>query len=144
VPSEAGAERAAVERVAAAVRDLELPPARLERLKTAVAETIMNAAEHGNRGRPELPVAIRVTASGGSLEVAVTDQGGGRPIPDAPEPDLAAKLAGEQDPRGWGLFLIRNMVDELRTSGDSVHHTVHLVMHLSEERAESEAAGDSE
>ena len=44
-------------------------------------------------------------------------------------PDLDAKLAGMQSPRGWGLFLIRNMVDELHTTTDEVHHTVELVMH---------------
>jgi serine phosphatase RsbU (regulator of sigma subunit)/anti-sigma regulatory factor (Ser/Thr protein kinase) len=130
VPSEIGAERGPVERVVRAVSALDLDAARLEKLRTAVAETMMNAVEHGNKGQPELPVAIRVTASADSVEVAVTDQGGDQPIPEAPEPDLQAKLAGVENPRGWGLFLIRNMVDELRTSGDSLHHTVHLVMHL--------------
>jgi serine phosphatase RsbU (regulator of sigma subunit)/anti-sigma regulatory factor (Ser/Thr protein kinase) len=144
VPSEVGAERAPVERVVRAVGPLDLDDAQLEKLRTAVAETIMNAVEHGNKGRTELPVGIRVTASASSLEVAVTDQGGDRPIPDAPEPDLEAKLAGVQDPRGWGLFLIRNMVDDLRTSGDSLHHTVHLVLHLHGAGAATEATDDSE
>ncbi len=128
MPSEDGAERAAVERVVQAVAALGLGADRLERLRTAVAETVVNAVEHGNKGRRELPVAVRVTASASSLEVAVTDQVGNRPVPEAPEPDLEAKLAGAQDPRGWGLFLIRNMVDDLRDSGDSQHHTVHLVI----------------
>jgi anti-sigma regulatory factor (Ser/Thr protein kinase) len=138
VPSEGGAERGPVERVAEAVSGLGMDAAKLEKLRTAVAEAVMNAAEHGNQGRRELPVAIRVSASAGSVEVAVTDQGGDRPIPDAPEPDLQAKLAGVENPRGWGLFLIRNMVDELHTSGDGVHHTVHLVMHLHGTRRETD------
>jgi len=29
---------------------------------------------------------------------------------------------------GWGLFLIRNMVDEMHVSGDEHHHTVELVL----------------
>jgi anti-sigma regulatory factor (Ser/Thr protein kinase) len=144
VPSEIGSERAPVERVVRAVAPLDLPASRIEQLRTAVAETIMNAVEHGNNGRPELPVAIRVTASATELEVAVTDQGGDRPIPEAPDPDLEAKLAGMQDPRGWGLFLIRNMVDDLRISGDPLHHTVHLVMHLGGARGGREAGDDSE
>jgi anti-sigma regulatory factor (Ser/Thr protein kinase) len=48
-------------------------------------------------------------------------------------PDLDAKLAGLQTPRGWGLFLIKNMVDELHTSTDEQHHIIELVMHLKEE-----------
>ena len=34
-------------------------------------------------------------------------------------PDLEAKLAGLQTPRGWGLFLIGNMVDECETAATS-------------------------
>jgi hypothetical protein len=37
---------------------------------------------------------------------------------------------GTQTPRGWGLFLIQNMVDEVRVSGNPNHHTIELVMHL--------------
>jgi serine phosphatase RsbU (regulator of sigma subunit)/anti-sigma regulatory factor (Ser/Thr protein kinase) len=143
VPSELGTERAAAERVARAVAELDLPASGLEQLKTAVGEGVMNAAEHGNQGRPELPVAIRVTASATELEVAITDQGGDWPIPETPEPDLEAKLAGAQGPRGWGLFLIRNMVDDLRTSGDQLHHTVHLIVHLGGAREGREAGDDN-
>ena len=35
-------------------------------------------------------------------------------IPEAEAPDLEAKLEGLQKPRGWGLFLIQNMVDDVR------------------------------
>jgi hypothetical protein len=45
-------------------------------------------------------------------------------------PDLEAKLAGMQSPRGWGLFLIQNMVDEMNVTGDEHHHTVELILHL--------------
>jgi anti-sigma regulatory factor (Ser/Thr protein kinase) len=45
-------------------------------------------------------------------------------------PDLKAKLKGAQSPRGWGLFLIQNMVDEMRVSGNPDHHTIELVINL--------------
>ncbi|HZA19342.1 MAG TPA: ATP-binding protein, partial [Actinomycetota bacterium] len=64
------------------------------------------------------------------ISVAITDQGGNKRIPDAKTPDLEAKLAGEQTPRGWGLFLIKNMVDEMHVSSDGTHHTVELILHL--------------
>ena len=35
---------------------------------------------------------------------------------EAEVPDIEAKLAGLQRPRGWGLFLIKNMVDEAHES----------------------------
>ena len=129
VRSEPGNERVALAQVAQAVAGEGLSAARLERLKTAVAEAAMNAIEHGNRNRPEVPVELEVTADGGDIFVTITDQGGapGEGGPAA-APDLAAKLAGEQAPRGWGLFLIRHMVDEMDVTTEGTRHTVRLVM----------------
>jgi len=129
VPSEPGNERLALARVADAVGGSGLSELRLERLKTAVAEAAMNAIEHGNRNRPELPVGIQVTDDRGDIVVTITDQGGA-PAAAGPreEPDLTRKLAGGQDPRGWGLFLIRHMVDAMDVTTHGAEHTVRLVM----------------
>ena len=94
----------------------------------------MNAIEHGNHGDPTLPVHVRVSVTGRELIVRIVDNGGGREIPEAQTPDLEAKLAGLQKPRGWGLFLIKNMVDDLRTHTTETHHTVELVMRLDKTR----------
>src|SRR5919109_1398176 len=130
VPSEPGNERMAMERVASIVSTLDLPQTKLDKLKTAVAEATMNAIEHGNENNPELLVTIEVTTSMEDVRIRITDFGGGKEIPDQTAPDLDAKLRGEQTPRGWGLFLIKAMVDELNVTYDDVHHTVELVMKL--------------
>jgi serine/threonine-protein kinase RsbW len=132
LPSEPGNERQATEEVARAVSGLGLSERALERLKTAVAESTMNAMEHGNRFDPDVPVKIQVWLLEESLLVRIIDRGGSPPpSPNATEePDLQAKLEGRQTPRGWGLFLIKNMVDEVRVSGNPDHHTVELVMLL--------------
>ena len=144
LPSEPGNERRAAEVVAEAVGGLGLAPDRLERLRTAVAEATMNAMEHGNGYRPEVPVDIRVFHLGPELLVRITDRGGSPvPVPDQEVPDLAAKLEGLQTPRGWGLFLIQNMVDEMNITGDGEHHTVELVVRLEElERAGGPEGGE--
>jgi serine/threonine-protein kinase RsbW len=117
--------------VAGAIKNVGLSGQRLERLKTAVAEATMNAMEHGNHYRPEMPVKIRVLSSEADLMVRITDQGGSPvPDPDQEAPDLEAKLEGLQTPRGWGLFLIKNMVDEMNVTSDESHHTIEVVMHL--------------
>ena len=128
--SERGNERQAIARVAQAVRSLPLSPKRLEQLKTAVGEATMNAMEHGNGYQPERPVALEVRAVPTAVAVRITDQGGQVAIPTPEAPELGAKLAGLQSPRGWGLFLIKELVDELRESGDATHHTVELIMNL--------------
>jgi serine phosphatase RsbU (regulator of sigma subunit)/anti-sigma regulatory factor (Ser/Thr protein kinase) len=135
VPSAPGNERQAMQRVAELVTPIGLVSERLERLKTAVAEATMNAMEHGNRYQADVPVAIAIVADGTTLTVRIADRGSGAPLREATTPDLDAKLQGEQSPRGWCLFLIRNMVDEVRVHDGDGEHVVELIMRLNEGNA---------
>ena len=130
LPGEPGNERTAMTRVAEAVAPLGFPAARLERLKTAVSETAMNAIEYGSRNDPAIPIEIEAWVTNDDLVVSVSDRGLSGPIPDAEQPNLEAKLAGEQKPRGWGLFLIKHMVDAMEVATEGATQTVTLTMHL--------------
>ncbi|HET9740122.1 MAG TPA: SpoIIE family protein phosphatase [Solirubrobacteraceae bacterium] len=131
VPSQEGNERLAIERVSAAVAPLGLAEARLKRLQTAVGEATMNAMEHGSGYSADKPVTISVLADEAAVRVRITDLGGAPAAGDEAEvPDLEAKLAGLQRPRGWGLFLIENMVDETRETSDERSHTLELAVRL--------------
>ncbi len=132
VPSIPGNERQAMEQVAKSVQELHLPTRRLEQLKTAVAEATMNAMEHGNHYLSDVPVIIQVQASATTLAVRISDQGEGPILTEAETPDLEAKLAELQTPRGWGLFLIKNLVDEMHIISDDSHHTIELIINLEE------------
>ncbi len=136
LPGEQGNEREAMDRVAEAVAPLALPEARLERLKTAVSEATMNAIEYGSRNDPTIPVEIDVTVADDDLVVRITDQGLSGVIAETEEPNIEAKLAGEQKPRGWGLFLIKHMVDAMEVVTDGNAQTVILTLHM-------EGAGDA-
>lgn len=128
LPSEPGNERVVMERVAAVAISCGLDGDQTERLKTAVSEATLNALEHGNHYLADLDVRVEVLVSPGALVVRITDHGSGGPPGPPVIPDLDAKLSGEQSPRGWGLFLIQNMVDDLRVGGDEHHHTVELTI----------------
>jgi serine phosphatase RsbU (regulator of sigma subunit)/anti-sigma regulatory factor (Ser/Thr protein kinase) len=131
LPGLQGNEREAMDRVAAAVADLGLPADRLERLKTAVSETAMNAIEYGSQGREDVPFDVDVAVSEREVVVRVTDRALSGTVPtDLEAPDIERKLAGEQKPRGWGLFLIEHMVDamEVSTDDDAGTQTVTLRM----------------
>ncbi len=134
LPSQPGNERDAASRVLEAVASLQIAPARLQKLETAVAEATMNAMEHGNQYQASKPAEIHVfcetSQSGRTLVVQVSDQGGESQIPELPEPNLEAKLAGEQSPRGWGFFLIKNMVDEMNIIQSHEKHTIELRVYL--------------
>jgi anti-sigma regulatory factor (Ser/Thr protein kinase) len=109
---------------------VDFPESHLKRLETAVAEATMNAMEHGNHYDPEKMVDISVVSDKDRVTVRITDRGGGAPIPSSTSPDLEAKLAGEQSPRGWGLFLIKNMVDEMNLLPEEGKHTIELIFKL--------------
>jgi serine phosphatase RsbU (regulator of sigma subunit)/anti-sigma regulatory factor (Ser/Thr protein kinase) len=129
IPGEEGNERLAMDRVAAAIADLGLPPARFERLKTAVSEATMNAIEYGSQGRAEVPVDVVVQTTADAIVVRITDRALSGAVPtDAEAPDIELKLAGEQKPRGWGLFLIKNMVDSMDVTTDGSTQTLTLSM----------------
>lgn len=132
VPSEPGREREVIAKLEPALLEV-LPAGRIERMKTAVAEGTMNAIEHGNHNDASIPVIVDAFIRHESLVVRIIDRGSfDGEEQTATAPDLDLKLAGLQTPRGWGLFLIRNMVDEVRVGGDDDHHTLDLVMHLKE------------
>ena len=129
IPGEDGNERLAMDRVAAAIADLGIAPARLERLKTAVSEATMNAIEYGSQGRADVPVDVEIEATPDAVVVRITDRALSGAVPDDAEtPDIELKLAGDQKPRGWGLFLIKNMVDSMDVTNDGTTQTVTLTM----------------
>lgn len=133
IPSEAGNERLAMAYIEEMLQHIDLPARRVEQLKTAVAEATMNAMEHGNHYDPEVPVTIQVLSTEHSLAVRISDTGGnGDESADQQyeAPDIEAKLAEMQSPRGWGLFLIQNMVDEMHVFNDKQTHTIELILHL--------------
>lgn len=130
LPSQPGNERLAIEEIDQVLDEVNLPDKCQKRLKTAIGEATMNAMEHGNKYEEDKPVYIQVLTNDQRVSVKITDHGGEATIPEPETPDLEAKLAGLQTPRGWGLFLIQNMVDEMNITSDGVHHTVELIMNI--------------
>jgi serine/threonine-protein kinase RsbW len=126
LPSTPGSERRAMEQVAGCARATGIRSAALERLKTAVAEAALNAIEHGNHFRAELPIQVRVACCATALRVEICDAGEGeiRPCEDLPGPGAAPTA------RGWGLFLIQRMVDEMKIRNECEGHVVELTMYL--------------
>ena len=89
----------------------------------------MNAIEYGSQGRAEVPVDVDVETTPDAVVVRITDRALSGAVPDDAEtPDIDAKLAGDQKPRGWGLFLIKNMVDSMDVTTDGSTQTVTLTM----------------
>ena len=113
LPSKLGYERVAMASSAALARISGLAPARIEDLKTAVAEACINAMQHGNKWRPEARVVVHMNLSGDRFIISVTDQGDG--VSDVPEyPGIVKIIEEKASPRGLGVFMIQRLVDEVR------------------------------
>ncbi len=125
IPSELGYEKVAMEAAAAAAKRMGFSPDRIADLRTAVAEACINAIEHGNQSDASTKVVVVLTVEPERLEVNVADEGKQPFPPKTPEPGHASGH------RGWGMFLIRNLMDEVEVStepdgGNQVRMVIYL------------------
>jgi serine/threonine-protein kinase RsbW len=79
-------------------------------VRVVLCEALANAILYGNRLDTSKSVEIRVQLDEEHLRLQVTDQGDGFDPTDMPDPTDVAAIDSE---RGRGLFLIRNLVDEV-------------------------------
>jgi serine/threonine-protein kinase RsbW len=113
-----GYERVAMACSASYAKMMGLSAERIEDLKTMVAEAAINAMEHGNKGRPNARVTVSMDCQGDTLNVAVTDEGNGiKEHP--PKPDIEKIIEDLQSPIGFGLFLIKQLADEVEFNQSS-------------------------
>ena len=112
LPNQIGYERIAMASSASFAKMFGFSPARIEDLKTAVAEAAVNAMQHGNKGRADARVSIRMNLENDTMYVTVTDDGEGiKKI--YPKPDID-RIIDNLDPAiGFGIFLIKQLVDEV-------------------------------
>jgi len=110
--NELGYERIAMDCSASFAKIFGCPADRIEDLKTVVAEAAMNAMQHGNRGRANSKVTIFMDFKDDTINVAVIDEGSGiKKFP--PKPDIARIIDNLDPPVGLGLFLIKQLADQV-------------------------------
>jgi serine/threonine-protein kinase RsbW len=133
IPSILGFEKVAMATAAALAQEIGFSKDRVADLRTAVSEACLNAIEHGNQQDASVQVLVTLTVDGQELQVDVDDQGGGiGAMPDAP--DIDEKVAGNSPSRGWGMFLIQNLVDEVRFEKTAKGgNRTRLVVHLNQQ-----------
>jgi len=131
LPSRLGYERLAMEASAAMARLMGFSPARIEDLRTAVSETCINAIEHGNKLNAVNRVDVLIRSNAPTLTVQIFDNGSGFESTTHFVPHLEKKISGEENARGWGLFLIEKLVDhvEFKTM-PKLGHVTTLTMKL--------------
>jgi len=110
LPNELGYERIAMACSATLAKMHGCPEDRIEDLKTVVAEAAINAMQHGNRGRPESRVTVKIEVAEDTIHVAVMDEGEGL-REEVADPDIERVIADNAPAVGFGLFLMRKLAD---------------------------------
>jgi len=99
----------AVETVGAA---LGMPASRVEAASVATVEACLNAMEHGGGG-----MVVRLSSENSAgrprLVIEVEDHGAGFDPDGAPQ-QSPSRVLGCASKRGWGLTLIRELMDEVQ------------------------------
>jgi len=109
----AGVNRIAgvVETVVALARQLYGETDQEQELALALTESLANAVKHGSKNNPALEVQCQVIVDGRSMKVMVRDSGSGFEPGSVANPLESAGLTSDH---GRGLFMIRQLVDEVR------------------------------
>lgn len=126
LPAFVGVARTAVVAAASSVQDID--DERLEDLRIAVSEACTNAVEAHQDSDTEDRVMLRCLLDDDRLEVQIEDSGPGFDTAAIPERRVVRKMEDLDSERGWGIQLIRALVDEavFRTSDGGMQ--VHLVI----------------
>lgn len=105
---------------------------RIMDLCTAVNEACINAIEHGNRGIPEAAVVVAVAELPGKIQVEIKDCGKKQLPPDlgTERPNLEGRIEGKMDTRGWGIYLMRQLVDLLEFESKPGRNITRLIIRL--------------
>jgi serine/threonine-protein kinase RsbW len=129
IPSVLGFEKVAMEFAASVAKMVGCGDDRVEDLKTAVAEACLNAIEHGNRFEAGMKIGVTLTVGESRLQVAIRDEGPG--IGEVTTPNIDDKVEGRATTRGWGIFLIKSLMDEVQfestpEGGNLVRMMIHV------------------
>ena len=129
IPNVFGSEKLAMDFAATEAKKMGLSVGRVEDLKTAVSEACLNAMEHGNKMDASMKVGVILNVEEMNLQVTVQDVGD--EIGPVETPNIEDKIEGKSDRRGWGIFLIKNLVDEVKfESAPEGGNLVRMIIHL--------------
>jgi anti-sigma regulatory factor (Ser/Thr protein kinase) len=96
-------------------------------VELAVSEAVTNSLRHAYGNAPDREIGLRVTVEPGRLVVEVTDTG----LPLDPAHIENATLPDAEDSRresgGRGLFLIRQVMDEVRLTREGDRNVLTMI-----------------
>jgi serine/threonine-protein kinase RsbW len=137
IPSELGFEKVAMGAARSVAQKMGFSNDRILDLQTAIAEACTNAIEHGNLLNAAQRVEVVLTVEDNALAVDVNDKGRNT---EFKEP----LLHDHNNHRGMGMYIIKQLVDEVQWSSRPTGGQVRMVIYLEPEVTGSESSGVTE
>lgn len=136
IPAAHGSERQVLQEMERLIGENWPQTSRLEDMKSAVAEAVINAAEHGNRLNESRQIRVKLQIGTHLIVCRVYDQGAGFDAAEAKRRELYnTDRSQQEDPRGWGLMLIDGLTDYWETGRDKEGFYVELFFLRKAERS---------
>lgn len=125
LPMQPDMEIEAAKAATAMAEAMHMTPDKIDEVRMAVVEACINAIEHSNAADREVVVEVAVVGADDSERLCIKVHDGG--IGFEPErveaPLLERKLKAERK-RGWGLTIIRGLMDEVEIQSGASGTTV--------------------
>ena len=104
---------------------MRMSPDRIDEVRMAVVEACINALEHSRAADREVYVTFEVLGEKDpeKLRITVRDTGVGFSPEELAEPTIEEKLKSQRK-RGWGLKIIRGLMDEVEIRSNPTGTTV--------------------
>lgn len=128
LPMVADMEIAASKTATAMAEFMGLGGDKTDEVRMAVVEACINSFEHSHAddSRVYLTFAVTGEEQPEKLEITVHDKGRGFEPTEVLEPKIEEKLRAERK-RGWGLKIIRGLMDEVSIASDAEGTTITMV-----------------
>ena len=105
-------------------RHMQLSEEKSGEITLALIEACINAFEHSSS---EDEIYIHVIICDDNLTIKVIDKGAGFDSDNVETPSIEQKLASDERKRGWGIMLIKELMDSVSFESDHTGTTVTMV-----------------
>jgi len=118
-------EIAASKTATALAEFMEMSSDKIDEVRMAVVEACINSFEHSHAGDQKVKIEFAVLGDSEpeKLQITITDSGIGFSPEDVEEPIIAEKLKAARK-RGWGLKIIKGLMDEVEIRSGPTGTTV--------------------
>ena len=98
-----------------------------DEVRMAVIEAVINAIEHGRSADGRVQVSFSTGTDPARLAITIGDSGSGFDPSRVKVPDITEKIGTRQRKRGWGLKIMRSLMDEVVINSSDLGTRVTLI-----------------